>query len=401
MDYGKIFRQAWKNVISYRALWIFGVILALTTASSSNSYFSSGSSWRTNEQDARQFFTYEPETPGEFFEMLPEMIDEAVQEIQRGIEEANRDLTRFFQEDLGLPWRANILAILSVLVWTLVIFIIVGTIFRYVSETALIRMVDDQEEFGERRTVRYGFRAGWSRTSWRLFLIDLAISIPAFILFVALFALVFAPLLLIGTGIAGFSVIGIVLTSGFFLLFIIAAIVFDQVIKVLRQYVRRASVLEGLGVFDSIRRGAAMFRHNLSETGLVWLVLVGINIVWPIAIAIAAVVFAAVSAVIGGLFGILTGFAAIIIPGASPIAVGIIVGGTIGLIFLVLPLLLLDGMRIVFMSSSWTLLFRELNLKSSIENLQVPELDEALAEIPDEGSSPDEEDPEEPAGENE
>jgi len=48
MEYGKILKQAWKNVTGYRALWIFGILLALTTATGSTGTTASQSAWRTD-----------------------------------------------------------------------------------------------------------------------------------------------------------------------------------------------------------------------------------------------------------------------------------------------------------------------------------------------------------------
>ena len=37
MDHMKVLKRAWQILWSYKALWIFGIILALTTSSGSNS----------------------------------------------------------------------------------------------------------------------------------------------------------------------------------------------------------------------------------------------------------------------------------------------------------------------------------------------------------------------------
>ena len=46
MDYGRVFKRSWHMVTRYRALWIFGVILALTTIS-----FGSALWMRNNQED--------------------------------------------------------------------------------------------------------------------------------------------------------------------------------------------------------------------------------------------------------------------------------------------------------------------------------------------------------------
>ena len=75
---------------------------------------------------------------------------------------------------------------LTAFLWVIGVFIlvmmvvgIVLAIARYVSETAVIRMVDEYETSGNKMTVRQGFRIGWSRTAWRLFLINLIVNLPA------------------------------------------------------------------------------------------------------------------------------------------------------------------------------------------------------------------------------
>ena len=54
-------------------------------------------------------------------------------------------------------------------------------IARYVSETAVIRMVDEYEATDSKMAIRQGFRIGWSRTSWRLFLINLIVNITDYL----------------------------------------------------------------------------------------------------------------------------------------------------------------------------------------------------------------------------
>jgi len=101
-----------------------------------------------------------------------------------------------------------------VLACVIVILIIAATVAHYVAETALIRMVDDYEETGEKHSVRQGFRLGWSRTALRFFLIDLLIGLPVAVVFILLFALAFAPPLLWATDSTAAEVIGTVVTIG-------------------------------------------------------------------------------------------------------------------------------------------------------------------------------------------
>ena len=48
------------------------------------------------------------------------------------------------------------------------------------------------------------------------------------------------------------------------------------------QLARRACLIEGLGVFASIWRGIRLFRAQLGGVGLTWLILLGVDLVYPI-----------------------------------------------------------------------------------------------------------------------
>ncbi len=377
MDYSKVLKQAWKNVISYRALWIFGVLLALTTASGGASgTIPSQSAWKTDGEQPGLMGTgiTLDRQPGESWgEVLREAFGEARTEFQSGITEANRELSTALKSELGLDWQVDILKFLTVLLWIVVIFYLVGKVIRYMSETALIKMVDDQEQTGEQRRGREGFRMGWSRTSWRLFLIDLVIDIPTAIVFLILFALVFAPLLLWGLGISEIGWLSVAFTSGLFFLFIFLAIVAGQVIGLLKQFARRACALEDTGVFASVGRGFKLLRGNIKESGLVWLILVGVNIGYPIVVGIFAVLLMAVAVLIGGGIGLLSGLTANALGAAQPILTGFSVGIPLFLLVMILPLLLLDGLKMVFVSSTWTLTYRELRAIAGLEPEALPE----------------------------
>lgn len=375
MDYSKILKQAWKNVISYRALWIFGILLALTTASGSGAT-ASQSAWQTDSDGTGILGTgiTLDRQPGESLgEAFSDAWAEASREVRSGIAEANRDLTRLFRDDLGLDWQADILKFLTVMLWIAVTLFLVGRVLHYISETSLIKMVDDQEVTGEQRKVGEGFGMGWSRTSWRLFLIDLVIDIPAAIVFLILFALVFAPLLLWGLGIAEIGWMSVAFTSGLFFLFIFLAIVAGQAINLLKQFAKRTCALEDTGVFASIGRGFTLLRKQLKEAGLIWLILVGVSIGYPMLVGVVALLLVAAGVVIGGGLGLLSGLTANALSAANPILIGFAVGVPLFMLVLILPLVFLDGLKMVFTSSTWTLTYRELRTLAGMEAKDLPE----------------------------
>ena len=375
MNYSKILRQAWKNVISYRALWIFGVVLALTTASTSSTLFSQ-SRWEGDETLGGIMgtgVTMDLQPGDDISEALGEAFADAGEELRRDIQQADSELTRFYRNVLGLQMKSDILNILTMILWAFVLFLTVGSVARYVSDTALIKMVDGQEQTGEQSTTRDGIRMGWSRTAWRLFLIELLINIPIAITFIVLFAIVFAPLLLWGLGISAVGWLGVVFSGGLFFLFIFLAIVVQQVVRVLKYIARRVCALEGAGVVDSVRRAYRVLKGNLKEVGLTWLILVGVNIGWPLVLGIIAVMLIAVAVVVGGGLGLLIGLTANAFGAANPAVTGAIVGIPLFLLILVTPLLLLEGLKEIFVSSTWTLTYRELQAMAGLEGEALPE----------------------------
>jgi hypothetical protein len=321
MDYGKILKQAWHTVWRYRALWVFGAILALTTGGG-------GSNW------LQYTFNREDLPLGVRLDQIPA---EAV---------------------------STLIAIGIGLAFLILVFIVAAAIARYVSETALIRMVDEHEETGEQRTARQGFRMGWSRSAWRLFLIDLLVGVPVALAFILLFLLAAAPLLLWAIQSTAAGAFGTVLTIGLGLLVILLAIVVSVTLSVLMRFFRRVCVLEQRGVTESIGRGYFMVKQNVKDVAVLWLIMLGLGIGWGILMIPVTLVVLFLGALIGGLPALLAGVLAdLALGGAAPWIVGLAVGIPLFILVVAAPLLFLGGLWEVFKSSVWTLTYRELRAR--------------------------------------
>jgi len=343
MDHLKVLKQAWETTWRYRALWVFGIILALTTGGGVNRGTSS--------------FNGEGFSPGREFhieEIPPEVL-------------------------------STLIAIGIGLACVIVILIIATAIARYVAETALIRMVDDYEETGEKRSVRQGFRMGWSRTAFRLFMINLLTGLPTTLAFILLFALAAAPLLLWATKSKALGIIGTIATVGLFFLVLFLAIVVGAVLSLLRKFFWRACALEELGVIESIRQGFGVVRQHWKDVLVMWLIMVGVRIGWAIAIIVmtivllpAIILLIIVGGVLGGLPALLIGgLASLFLEGAVPWILAAVVGIPIFILVVAVPWLFLGGLMEVFKSNTWTLTYRELRALESMETEpeQLPELD--------------------------
>jgi hypothetical protein len=202
-----------------------------------------------------------------------------------------------------------------------------------------------------------------------LFLIDVAIRLPAALLFLVLFALTIAPIFgLAVTGTPG-AIAGAVAAGGLFLLVLALAIVAGVFLSVLSRLSRQASAIDNLGVLDSIRRGYTVARHNLKDVGLMWLIMLGIYLIWPLLMFPVVILLLGIGILTGGLLAVLIGAVGSLVTVGSGawIAAGV-VGGLLFLLVLVVPLVLLTGMREVFQSSAWTITYRELR---NVQNVKV------------------------------
>jgi hypothetical protein len=331
-------KRAWEITWRYPALWIFGAILALTTG---------GASWSLFRGDEDNGFQY---TFG------------------------NEDLFHFRAEQLLTSEIISIVIAIGIgIVCVILLMIIATTVARYVAETALIRMVDEYEKTGERQGARQGLRMGWSRSAWRLFLIKLLISLPTTVAFILLFLIALAPTLLWITGNAAAGVTGTLTALGLFLPLLFLLIVVTTALNVLIRFFWRTCALEAQGVLESIRQGFGVVRRHLGDVVVMWLITLGVRIGWTIAtIALAIVLFPAiillitVASALGAVPALVVGgLASLFVQGAVPWVLGALVGFPIFILVVAAPWVFLGGLEDVFLSSLWTVTYRELRALES------------------------------------
>ncbi|HSL43848.1 MAG TPA: hypothetical protein VK897_10480 [Anaerolineales bacterium] len=360
IDPVKILQRAWHILWSYRALWVFGLILALAAGGSYNGGGNNGMQWR-EDGNGSGIQTPPPESMQEFFREL------------------NRELGRLF--DRGIPEADISGADLTAFLWTIGVFIVVMLLLgialavaRYVSEVAVIRMVDEYENSGTKMTVNQGFRLGWSRTAWRLFLINLIVSLPVILFFLVLLVAGVLIFLSVVNGNETFTAVSIISMIGTVFLSIFVVIILSIILGLLRHFFWRVAVLEDTGVGESLRRGWAMVRENWKSVGLMWLVMIGLGIAWIVVSIIAFIVtlpvvlvttiVAAIVAAIPTL--LLVGLFSLFLSGPLPwIAAALFV---LPLFFIIAfsPWLLLGSWQSVYTSTVWTLTYREIKALPAI-----------------------------------
>ena len=380
MDYGKVLKRSWHMVTRYRALWIFGIVLGLVTFS-----------WEMvllgGLDDENQYprgiviTTMDGET---FHDALQRTLQEGIDGTEEEISITLRELDRLFTRELGRRFVVDVMIVLAVLAAAFVVTLIVTKIARYVSETALIRMVGDYEGTGERLGVWQGLRLGLSRTAWRFLFIDLAIDIPVILAFMLLFALAFTTLVF---GIRGSTpatiIVGSLLTGGLFVTGIVLAVVVGTLLSVLKRFFRQACALECLGVIASIRRGWAVVRRKPVDVLVMWLIMLGITLGWGVVIALSFLVLfplLILFIVLGGVAGALPAYlvfllSSLVFEGTLPVLLAVIVGLPSLILVMLAPWWCLGGLMEVFSSSAWTLTYRELSAAEDAQPVQVPAMD--------------------------
>ncbi|MFN2227350.1 MAG: hypothetical protein ACK2UY_13600, partial [Anaerolineae bacterium] len=365
MDYGQVLKRSWHIVTRYRALWIFGIVLGLATFSWELTLLGD----LDDDGQSSQGIVIIPRAGETFYDALERTLQEELAGAREEASAAFRELDELFTTEWGRRFVGDAVAVLAILAAAFVVTLIVSKIARYVSEAALIRMVGEYEDTSERRRVRQGLQLGFSRTAWRLFLIDLAIDLPVILAFLFLFALAFAPVLF---GIGGSTptgiVVGSLLSGGLFAAGIALALLAGTLLSVLKRFFRQACALESLGAVASIRRGWTVVRHRPVEVLVMWLIMTGIAIGWGFAIALSFLVLFPVLIVfiaLGGVAGALPAYlvfllSSLVAEGAVPVLLAVAVGLPIFILVMLAPWWCLGGLMKVFESSAWTLTYRQL-----------------------------------------
>ena len=154
MDYGKVLKRSWHMVSRYRALWIFGIVLGIVTFSWEWALLSDSN----GENRHARGITITPMDGETFYDALERTLQQELDGVERDIANALRDLDQLFAREPGRRFVVDITTVLAVLAAAFAITLVVNKVARYVSEAALIRMVGEYEDTGQRRGVWQGLR---------------------------------------------------------------------------------------------------------------------------------------------------------------------------------------------------------------------------------------------------
>ncbi|MFZ6030229.1 MAG: DUF7544 domain-containing protein [Chloroflexota bacterium] len=361
IDIEKILKRSWHILWNYRVLWIFGILLAITMGGGGGSGGgNSGTRYSVDDRD----FSRPPN-----YNNMPEWA---------------REFTQWFVEDVAPLFRYPAEHI-TTWIWIGVAFFlfiltisIIVWLIRYPSETAVMRMVDEYEQSGTKLGFRQGWRLGWSRRAFRLWVIDFILGLPALAFFAVMLAVGVVLYIVMAQVSAPVGAVGLVTAIGIFFVALFLFILSMVFLGLLRNFFARAAALENLGVLASFRQGWRVFKSNWKSAGLMWLVMLAIGIGFAIAGFILFFLFipvyvimalpAAIVAFLPGItvFGIIS-----VLFSSVPVALIIAAIVALPLFFMVMfsPLLLVSGWYHLYQSNVWTLTYREIK---ALENAALP-----------------------------
>ena len=354
IDIGKILKRAWHILWNYHILWIFGILLAMTSGGGGGN----GGSGSNTQPSAGNT------NPGINWNSSPFL----------------RDLYTWFQQNIE-PLVVHPDQHIATFIWIgvgLLLFIIIVSILmsliRYPTETAVIRMVDEYERTGIKVGFKQGWKLGWNRRAFRIWVIDLITSLPALLLLAVLGGLGLLAYLSVNNGSKLAAATSIIAAIGCAFLFILAFIIFAVVLSLLRQFFIRKAALEGTVIGESFRQGWAMFKRNWKSAGLMWLVMLGIGIGFGIAglivffLLIPAYIVLALPAAIVALIPGLAVFGITSIFASGPLAwiLGLLAALPFFFVIAFAPLALITGWYKIYASSVWTLTYREIQALDSV-----------------------------------
>jgi hypothetical protein len=312
MDYGKILTHSFEITIKHRALWLFGILVALFGGEGGASFGNLGN---------------------------------------LGSRNADRGTTGFIPALPANFWQTAGVIILALLCLFLCLFLL-SIIVRFVSRGALIGLVQELEANTTTPTVRRGFSIGGGRF-WQLLGIGLTINLPLTFFTIALLLLAALPVLasviaMINAGrtpeqVGGALAGGILSSVALLCCAVIFLWVVGVVVRPFYEFFQRECVLQKRGVFDSIREGYRLVRANLGKITGLYLLVIGIRMGFSFLMVMAGLFLFAIALAAG----VAAGYA------AQAIGPGILIGVIVALpVFLVL--LFVDGLFHTLESTMWT-----------------------------------------------
>ncbi len=364
IDFGKILTRAWHILWNYKVLWIFGILLALTSGGGNGG--NNRTSYQVNDGRTQSGSGFDMSHAWPPFRELADWFNQAVVPL---FEHPNEHIATFIWLGAALFLFILILSAIAVLI-------------RYPSEVAVMRMVDGYEANGEKVGFRAGWRLGWNRRAFRLWVIDLIVSLPAiaFLLFLLLVGVFF---FVNYRGVSQTTLVGAAFTAFACIFLLILVLILVMVfLGLLREFFARFAALEETGIGESLRQGWAFFKRNWKSAAVMWLIMLGVGVGFAIAGIIVffllipaylvLLIPAALAAAIPG--SIAFGVASLFFSGPPAWIIGVFFALPVFFAVLFAPLFLFSGWFKIYSSSVWTLAYREMKVLNGVPAVDTPKI---------------------------
>lgn len=317
MNHTNILKRAFTITWRYRPLWIFGFLLALCGGGGSGGgNFNFPSSGGSGDGDFGNL------------EGLPSSVPEI---------------------DPNL-----IIAIVVAVICLILLLTIISVVVQYVTRTALIGMVRQVEDTAA-VTIRDGWRFGWSNRAWRIFLLNLLVGLPLFILTLGLILMALSPLLLLILDETSSRVLGVVLTIFSCLLVGVLLFIINVIVAPIQELAWRRIALTERGVVNSLREVVTLVRRRLKDVAIMWLLMLGVGFAWGI---VSLIVVLPVSLIVAALLGGIPAGLVYLISQSGWAA--LIAGAPLALLAIIILGSAASGLFLIYQSSVWTLTYLEL-----------------------------------------
>jgi hypothetical protein len=306
MDYIGILKQAAQTTWRHRSLWVLGFLWALVSGGTGfgSNFGNLGASWSGDLPMGAPEFT---------------------------------------------PW---VVAALLLFLALLCVLIPVSIVLGYVLWAGIYRVLDAWYTRQVAPTVGAGFREGWHRRTWRLFLLTMVVYVPLILVFLITLLFAASPLLLLLTEARAAMFLGVFMALAFLIPTILLWVAVFIVVGVLAQFWSRAVVLEDYAVPAALRHGWELVRRRLREVAIMWLLMVGVGLF------LGTVMFI-ISILAGGLAFVIAGGPAWLLSRWTGSALPALLWGIpVGLTVFLLPTWFAAGLLLIFDAAVWNQVYR-------------------------------------------
>ena len=324
MDYFNLIKEAFRITFKHKYLWILGILSAFTESSISVPNIGSFNS--SDLEQIKNFFkSTNPASPSS----TP--TSNLVQNMVLGNKISINDFINWIQNHL------NLIIIIGIILILLAIIVLVVSLMAKAGLIWGVSEIDSLTNNDRKVCLKDCFQKGIN-VFWRIFGFEIIIGL-----------IVLATLLIYITPLIFMTIVKMYTEAIIWaIILLIPLIIVFLFLGILRQYSHRFIAIEKNGVSESLHNAYNLFRKNLKEVLIIWLLNIALSIVLAIILTLVIIIVALVLT-----FGCIALYWSL---GAT----ASIIFGIISALILLIILFLTSGIITTFISSYWTLAYLRL-----------------------------------------